>query len=197
MENQKNIAVNLLSENSFVSTKELTAAGVHKETIRRLIINGEIIKAARGLYISSQFIPDENYSFLLAQKIVKKGVICLLSALSFHGIGTQNPSEVWIAISRQSRCSPYRKCSIKIITFSGISFDEGVEKYKIGSDEINVYCLSKTIADCFKYRNKIGLDVAIEALKDIIQNKRAAIDDIIKYAEICWVKRLCGLILKV
>jgi predicted transcriptional regulator of viral defense system len=190
METQKDIARQLLSNNSIVSTRELADSGVHRETIRRMMESGEMIRVSRGLYSSYQFIPDEKYSLIVAQKIVKKGVVCLLSALSFHEIGTQNPSEVWMAISRPGRKPVAANMPMKVISFSGASFTEGIETHQLENGEIKVYCISKTIADCFKYRNKIGIDVAVEALKDVIYNKRATIDDIIRYADICRVREI-------
>ncbi|WP_070415629.1 type IV toxin-antitoxin system AbiEi family antitoxin domain-containing protein [Sediminispirochaeta bajacaliforniensis] len=187
---QRDIAKQLLSNNSIVSSRELADSGVHRETIRRLIESGEMIRIARGLYSSPQFIPAEKYSLIVAQKTVKRGVVCLMSALSFHEIGTQNPSEVWMAISRPGRIPTVDNIPMKVITFSGASFTEGIETHQIDDDEIKVYCISKTVADCFKYRNKIGLDVAIEALKDVIQNKRTSIEEIIHYAEVCRVRKI-------
>jgi predicted transcriptional regulator of viral defense system len=190
MESQRDIAKKLLSNISILSFKELEDSGVHRETIRRLVNSGDMIRVSRGLYTSPQFIPNEMYSLVVAGKTVKKGVVCLLSALSFFDIGTQNPSEVWMAISRSARKPSIENFPIKIVSYSGVSFTAGVETHQIEGVEIRVYCISKTIADCFKYRNKIGLDVAIEALKDVIQNKRSSIEDIIHYAEICRVKEI-------
>ncbi len=190
MGTQKDIARQLLSNNSIITSRELADSGVHRETIRRMMESGEMIRVSRGLYSSSQFIPDEKYSLVVAQKIVKRGVVCLLSALSFHEIGTQNPSEVWMAISRPGRIPVAVNLPLKVITCSGASFTEGIETYQLENGGIKVYCISKTIADCFKYRNKIGLDVAVEALKDVLHNKRATIDDIIRYAEICRVREI-------
>ena len=190
MQTQRKIAEQLLSQSTIVSSREFTDSGVHGETIHRLIESGEIIKISRGLYSSPQFIPNEKYSLILSQKIVKRGVVCLLSALSFHEIGTQNPSEIWMAIPRPGRIPLIDDIPVKITTFSGAAFTEGIEKHQIDNNEINVYCISKTIADCFKYRNKIGLDVAIEALKDVIHNRRCSINEIIHYAEICRVREI-------
>jgi len=190
METQRDIAKQLLSNNSIVSSRELVDSGVHRETIRRLVDSGEMIRVSRGLYTSSQFIPDEKYSLIVAQKTVKRGVVCLLSALSFHEIGTQNPSDVWMAIARPGRIPTVNNIPMKVITFSGASYTQGIETHQIDGSEIRVYCISKTIADCFKYRNKIGLDVAIEALKDAIHSKRTSIKEIIHYAEICRVKEI-------
>ncbi|MDC7221662.1 MAG: type IV toxin-antitoxin system AbiEi family antitoxin domain-containing protein [Spirochaetales bacterium] len=190
MRTQRDIAHEIISNNSIVSTKEMTTAGIHKETIRRLIQSGDIISITRGLYSSPQYIPGEHYSLIIAQKIVKKGVVCLQSALSFHNIGTQNPSEVWMAIPRGSRLPKTDEIPVSIMTFSGAPYSEGIETHKIENNDIMIYSIPKTIADCFKFRNKIGLDVAVEALKDTILNKRSSINELIHYAEVCRVANI-------
>lgn len=180
----------ILSQSRIISSKELSSEGIHRETIRRLLETGEIISIARGLYTSSQFIPDENFTFLVAQKISPKGIICLLSALSFHEIGTQNPSEIWIAIPRRTRIPEVSEYPIQISLFSGEAYSSGIEEHTVDGVVIRVYSIAKTIADCFKCRNKIGLDVAIEALKDVIWNKRTSVDEILRFARICRVEKV-------
>ncbi len=190
METQKDIARQLLSNNTILSSRELSDAGVHRETIRRMMESGEMTRVSRGLYSSYHFMPDEKYSLIVAQKIVKKGVVCLLSALSFHETGTQNPSEVWMAISRPGRIPVAVTIPMKVVSYSSASFTEGIETHQLENSEIKVYSIAKTIADCFKYRNKIGLDVAIEALKDVIRNKRTTVDEILHFARICRVEKV-------
>ena len=190
MESQRDKVMEILSQNVIISSKELSSEGIHRETIRRLLETGEIMRIARGLYTSSPFIPDENFSFIVAQKIAPKSVICLLSALSFHEIGIQNPSLVWIAIERGTRTPWVEDYPIQISLFSGESYSSGIEAYTVDGVVIRVYCIAKTIADCFKYRNKIGLDVAIEALKDVMQNKRTSIEEILHFAKICRVEKV-------
>ena len=180
----------ILSQNVIISSKELSSEGIHRETIRRLLETGEIMRIARGLYTSSPFIPDENFSFIVAQKIAPKSVICLLSALSFHEIGTQNPSEVWIAVPRGTRIPGSSEYPLQIYLFSGEAYSNGIEEHTVDGVVIRVYSIAKTIADCFKYRNKIGLDVSIEALKDVIRNKRTSIDEILHFARICRVEKV-------
>jgi predicted transcriptional regulator of viral defense system len=136
MKTQRDIAKELLSNSSILSSRELVDSGVHRETIRRLVDSGEMIRVSRGLYTSPQFIPNEKYSLVVSGKIVKRGVVCLLSALSFHDIGTQNPSEVWMAISRSGRKPAVENFPMRIISFSGASFTAGVETYQIEGDEI-------------------------------------------------------------
>jgi len=188
MDTQRIIAISILNQKALVKTEELTSAGVHRETIRRMVDTGDIIKVARGLYSSPEYIPNERYSLIEAQKLVSKGVVCLLSALSYHEIGTQNPSEVWMAIPRGSRPPQIKDSPVRLISFSGISFTDGIESHQIDSDEIMIYNIPKTIADCFKYRNKIGLEIAVEALKDVLQNKRTTVEELLHYAGVCRVQ---------
>ncbi len=151
---------------------------------------GDILRVSRGLYSSNDYIPGPYYSFLEAQKIVSNGVICLLSALTFYEIGTQNPSLVWMAVPRRARAPQINQNPIQLVRFSGKAYDEGIIKQEIESELINIYNIPKTIADCFKYRNKIGLEVALEALKDVIHNKRTTIDELLYFADICRVKNI-------
>lgn len=190
MEGQRNKVMEILSQSVIISSKQLSSEGIHRETIRRLLETGDIISIARGLYSSSQFIPDENFSFLVAQKIAPKGIICLLSALSFHEIGTQNPSDIWIAVPRGTRIPTVSEYPIQISLFSGEAYSSGIEEHTADGVVVRVYSIAKTIPDCFKYRNKIGLDVAIEALKDVIRNKRTSINEILHFARICRVEKV-------
>jgi predicted transcriptional regulator of viral defense system len=190
MISQREIALSILNQKALVKTEEFNKAGVHRETIRRMVAAEEIIKVTRGLYSSPEYIPNEGYSLIEARKIVKKGVVCLISALSYHGIGTQNPSEVWMAIPRSSRPPNIENSPIRIITFSGESYSSGIKNIQIEEEEISIYNIPKTIADCFKYRNKIGLEVALEALKDVLQNKRSTVDELLHFAEICRVRNI-------
>lgn len=187
---QRDIVYSLLEQRKIVRTEELSRAGVHRETIRRMVETGDIIKLARGLYSFPDYQPMENYSLIQAQKLVDNGVVCLLSALSYHEIGTQNPSEVWMAIPRKTRPPKIEDSPIKIVKFSGVGYRKGIEKHTIENNEIKIYNIPKTIADCFKYRNKLGIDVAIEALKDVMLNKRSTVDELLKYAEICRVRQI-------
>lgn len=190
MKRQRDKVIDILSQNVIISSKQLTSEGIHRETIRRLLETGEIMSIGRGLYSSSQFTPDENFASTVAQKMVPKGVICLLSALSFHEIGTQNPSDTWIAVPRGTRIPGISEYAIQISLFSGEAYSSGIEEHTVDGVVIRVYSIAKTIADCFKYRNKIGLDVAIEALKDVIQNKRTSIEEILHFAKICRVEKV-------
>lgn len=129
----------------------------------------------------------ENHSLAEAAQRVPHGVVCLLSALRFHGVTTELPHDVWMAIERSARRPKSPDLSLRIVRFSGQALTSGVEDHTIEGVDVNVYNLAKTVADCFKYRNKIGLDVAIEALRESRQNRRATMDDLWTYAKVCRV----------
>jgi predicted transcriptional regulator of viral defense system len=114
-------------------------------------------------------------------------VVCLLSALQFHGLTTQSPFEVWVAIANKARAPKMEYPPLRIVRFSGAALTEGVEKHRVDGVTVRVTSVAKTVADCFKYRNKIGLDVALEALREAWNAKRVSIDDLWHYAQVCRV----------
>jgi len=141
----------------------------------------------RGVYMLPNVSISGNFSLAEVAKKVPRGIICLLSALRFHDIGTQSPSEVWIALDRKSARPQVETPRLRVMRFSEAAFSSGVETHKIDGVNVRVYCPAKTVADCFKYRNKIGLDVAIEALRECRRNRKCKIDDLWKYAKVCRV----------
>jgi predicted transcriptional regulator of viral defense system len=118
---------------------------------------------------------------------VPKGVVCLLSALRFHGLTTQAPFEVWLAIENKAIAPKLDYPSLRIVRFSGAALTEGVEEHVVDGVMVRVTGVAKTVADCFKYRNKIGLDVALEALREAWRGKRMTSDDLWRYAKVCRV----------
>jgi len=127
----------------------------------------------------------ENHSLAEACRRVPHGVICLLSALRFHDLTTQSPFQVWMAIDYKARQPRMDGLQLRVVRFSGKALTSGVEEHMIEGVEVKVYCPAKTVADCFKYRNKIGLDVAIEALRDCKQQRLCTNDDLWQYAKVC------------
>jgi predicted transcriptional regulator of viral defense system len=153
--------------------------------ISRLVESGDLIKIGRGLYSLPDSDFNEQRSLLETACLVPKGVICLLSALRFHNLTTQNPFEVWLAIEGVSRMPTIKHLPLKIVRFSTSAFTEGIENYDIEGLALKVYSPAKTVVDCFKYRNKIGLDIAIEALRDCWRKKKATMDELWHFAKIC------------
>src|SRR5215510_11857860 len=168
-------------------TRELTGEGVHRAHLQRLEQRGLIERAGRGLYRLAGAELSEHESFIEAAKLVPQGVLCLLSALNFHNLTTQDPFEIWIAIGRGAHRPRVESPPLQIHYFSGPALTEGVEEHRIQGVTVRVYSVAKTVADCFKFRNKIGLDVALEALRECRRERRASIDEIEHYAEICRV----------
>lgn len=186
---KQNLILKIMAETGIIRPSMLRKQGISPQILQRLYRSGRLIRLGRGLYASIDYQPTEYHSFAEVGTRIPKGVICLLSALQFHDLTTQMPGKVWVAIKRPSR--PLRiDIPVHIVYFSSQAFSEGIEKHNIEGVEIKVYCPAKTVADCFKYRNKIGLDAAIEALRDCLRQKKSSIDEIWKYAKICRVTNI-------
>jgi predicted transcriptional regulator of viral defense system len=173
-----------------VTPRELAEAGIHRQVLTRLVGEGRIERIARGVYRLAEQPVTENHGLAIAAAAVPHGVVCLLSALQYHGLGTQLPSEVWIALDRTAWRPKLNYPPLRIVRFTGAALTEGVESHVIEGRPVQVYGVAKTIADCFKYRNKIGLDVALEALRDAWRGKRFTMSTLDHYAAICRVQRV-------
>ena len=184
---QKNV-LKLMREHAVVRPKDLVALGLPRASLYQLAQENVVRRIGRGLYqLSEQKNISEWQSWLEAQKLAPNGVICLLSALVFHEIGTQNPHDVWLAIEEKAWQPKIDYPVMRFMRMSGLAFTEGVEIHKIDGVDLKVFSAAKTVADCFKFRNKIGLDVAIEALKEGWRSKKFTIDELNHFAEICRV----------
>jgi predicted transcriptional regulator of viral defense system len=170
--------------------RDLEAKGIPRTVLSRLCEAGELTRTGRGLYVAAIEDFTENHSLAEVSKLVPKGVVCLLSALRFHQLTTQLPSEVWLAIPSKARRPKGGTVTIRPIYFSGDALTLGIEIHTIENVSVKVYSPAKTVADCFKSRNKIGLDVAIEALRDCWRKKKATADDLWRYAKICRVSKV-------
>ncbi len=180
----------LVENQGVIRPKQLEALGIPKVQLYRLVRQGLLKRLGRGLYASPKRATSGHESLVEANSRVSRGVICLLSALRLHEIGTQNPFEVWMAIEQKAWRPKIEYPPLRIIHYSGEAYRVGIEVHEIDGSEIKVYCPAKTIVDCFKHRNKIGIDVAIEALKDGWRAKRFTMDELDRYAHICRVSRV-------
>lgn len=183
-------AVNFAKKHGMIRVRDAVKEGIHPETLRRLCKKGLLVKMARGIYIPADSEISQNVGLAQISKRVPNGVICLLSALQFHDIGSQSPFEVWVAIDQKAAAPRIDYPPIRIVRFSGKALSDGIEIHQIEGVEVEIYNKAKTIADCFKFRNKIGLDVALEALKDSRQRKLCTNDEIWKYAKLCRVSNV-------
>jgi predicted transcriptional regulator of viral defense system len=153
----------------------------------RLFQKGMLERVGRGLYRIADAEPTEHYTVALVCKQIPHAVVCLLSALQFHNLTTQNPYQVWIAINRTTRRPKASELPIRIVRFSGPAMSEGIEEHMLEGVNVRVYGIAKTVADCFKFRNKIGLEVALEALRECLRERRCSSDELWYYAKICRV----------
>ncbi len=179
--------LDLAAHQPLVRPRDVEALGIAREFLLRQYRRGLLVRRARGVYALPQTPVTEHHSLAMAANRVPRGVICLLSALRFHGLTTQDPHEVWMAIDLKARKPSVESPALRVVRFSGRALAEGVEESEIEGVRVRVYSAAKTVADCFKYRHKIGIDVAIEALRDSIRTRKTTIDEIHRYAKVCRV----------
>jgi predicted transcriptional regulator of viral defense system len=173
----------LASKRQIVRAKDASELGVPRAYLPRLARRGQLEKIARGLYSSRDFSATEHVSLIEAAYQVPKGVICLLSALQFHNLTTQSPREVWMAIGHKAWAPRISSPPVRLTRMSGPAFHFGVNEHTISGATLRVFNPAKTVADC----NKIGLDVAIEALKESRRLKKASMDELWAAAKVCRV----------
>src|SRR5947199_5910597 len=147
----------LAQQRGILRPRDLEPQRLSRETLRRLTAAGELERRGRGLYVAAGAALSEHEMLAAASARVPHGVVCLLSALRFHELTTQNPSEVWLAIDRKARRPKAEDLPLRLVRFSGPALRQGIEEHSIEGVQVRVYNPAKTVADCFKYRNKIGL----------------------------------------
>jgi predicted transcriptional regulator of viral defense system len=184
--------LNLIRRRGLVSAREIGRHGIHTEVLTRLVAEGELERAARGVYRVAEHDPTQNHNLAIAAAAVPRGIVCLVSALLFHDVGTQLPNDVWLALDRRARRPSLHFPRLRVVRFSGAALTAGVQVHRIEGRDVRVFSVAKTIADCFKYRNKVGLGVALEALKDAWRDKKFTMDELDRYARICRVSRVMG-----
>ncbi len=180
----------VMARRGVLTAADAARRGIHSQELSRAVGAGLIERTARGQYQLAGKPVTENHALVTATQAVPRGVICLLSALAFHRIGTQLPFEVWIAIERGSRTPSLRYPPLHVVRFSGRAFDQGIEIHRLDGKLARIYGIAKTVADLFKYRKKIGLDVALESLREVWRDRRVTVDEIDHFARICRVERV-------
>jgi len=169
---------------------EALQSGIHRRVLYSMLEAGLIEQLNRGLYRLTDLPPLGNPDLVSVALKVPSGVICLISALAYHEITTQIPHEVYVALERGMEAPKLDHPPLRIFWFSGQAFTLGIQTHKIDGIPVRIFSPEKTIADCFKYRNKIGLDTAIEALKLYREKKRFKDDDLMKFARACRVEKI-------
>jgi len=177
-----------IGEGGVFRTSDLETLGMSRAEAQRLVERGEAEQMSHGLYRLIEGEITEHIGLVAVQKKIPGGIVCLLSALQFHEIGTQLPREIWIAIDRKAWKQDAPGFPIRIVRFSGVSARYGVETHVLLGVPVKITSIARTVVDCFRYRNKIGIDVALEALKDVLERRLATRDEILRTAEACRAK---------
>lgn len=172
----------LLANQGMLRLSEFKAQGIAEETLARLVRQGSLIRVARGLYQRPNASVEASHSLAEAAKLVPNGVICLISALQFHGLTTQLPSQIWMALPRRTWTPTVPYPPLRFVYFSDKAFRLEVETHKIEQVPVRIYGVAKTIVDCFRFRNKIGTEVALEALRGALEKRLCSVAQISKLA---------------
>ncbi|MFI5020072.1 MAG: type IV toxin-antitoxin system AbiEi family antitoxin [Alphaproteobacteria bacterium] len=170
---------------AFFRPRDLGPLEVPFVELKRLVAAGTVEKVGPGLYRLAAAEPSEFETLAMVASAAPGGIICLLSALRLHGIGTQAPHEVWLALDRKARKPANLPARVRIVRFSGAMLTYGIKTRPILGVPVRVTSPARTVVDCFRYRSKLGLDVALEALRDAVRSRTATVDEIMRAAEVC------------
>jgi predicted transcriptional regulator of viral defense system len=187
----KQTILDLARQKGIFRSRDLDEHKLSRVVLSRMVSDGQLLQISRGLYCLPERVMTEHSA--LAEVAIKypNSVFCLLTALQIHGLTTQTPHQVWLAIELKARAPQMDYPPLKVMRFSGAALKAGVDSIVIDSVvHVDVTCIEKTIVDCFKYRNKIGLDIAIEALQEGWRSKRMSMDRIWEFAKICRVTNI-------
>lgn len=177
----------LASQVGVLRPSDLTNLGIPRDYLRRLVQEGRLKRVERGLYVLADAQITEQHILIEATRRVPHGIVCLLSALAFHGLTPYPPKEIWLAIDRNAHAPQTIRSPVHIVRFSGLACTYGIETHQVEGVSVRVYSPAKTVADCFKYRYKLGLDVAREALREVWYMRRATVSELWEAAKVCRV----------
>jgi predicted transcriptional regulator of viral defense system len=180
---QKERALDLLRAKGMLRLKNFIAKGIEPETMARLVRDGQVVRPARGLYQLPNTQVDASHVLAEAAALVPKGIVCLISALQYHSLTLQMPSAVWMAVERTAWKPIISYPPVRFVRFSGWAMTEGVERYPIQSRKVPITNPARTVVDCFRYRNKIGIDIAMEGLREGIRKQKCTPDQLWQYAK--------------
>ncbi|NOZ55521.1 MAG: transcriptional regulator [Calditrichaeota bacterium] len=184
METQTEQLIRYVREHGLVRPRELAAIDIPRSVLKRLVDRGRLVRRMRGIYSVPDYDPTENTDLASVASRAPKAIICLLSALRFHELTTQNPFQVWIMIDRAGHRPVIDHPPIRVVYASGRALTEGVGGYTVEGIDLRVTSPGKTVTDCFRYRRLVGTDVAIEALRDCWRQRKATMDEFYHYAKI-------------
>lgn len=174
----------------FFRPMQLEAAGLTRDQLPALVRSGQVQRVARGLYRLAGAEPTENYSLAMACARVPNSIVCLLSALRVHGIGTQTPAEVWLAIPHKARAPRLRELRLRIVRFTGAAWTFGVQQIEFEGVPARITSPARTVADCFRFERLVGPEAAMEALQDGLRWRKFTIAELSRVAEVLPSRRL-------
>ena len=174
----------------FFRPMQLAAAGLTRDQLPALLRSGAVERVARGLYRVADAEPTEDYSLAMACARVPNSVVCLLSALRVHGIGTHAPAEVWLAIPHKARAPRMRELRLRLVRFSGPAWTFGVQKTEFEGVPARITSPARTVADCFRFERLVGPEAAMEALQDALRQRKVTIAELSRVAEVLPSRRL-------
>jgi len=190
MQSARNKAIEIIKKRGgLIRTHEALAEGIHRRTLYALRDEGALIPISRGLYQLSDMEVPAEVGLVEVSKKVPNGVICLISALSFHELTTQNPHYIWLAIERKARKPIIEYPPIRVFFFTGAFFREGVEIHRIMDHDVRIYNAPKTVIDCFRWQHAAGLDVALEAAREYLKRPGSSPATLMEYARICKIEK--------
>ncbi|BBL77316.1 type IV toxin-antitoxin system AbiEi family antitoxin domain-containing protein [Methylomagnum ishizawai] len=187
MQSSHQTILDLADERGLIRPRDLAALGLPSVALTRLVRQGRLARVGRGLYGRPDRAVSEHGTLAGVARKHPQGIVCLLSALRVHDLTTQSPSEVWLAIPNKARAPRMDYPPLRIVRFSGAALTEGIEEHVIDGVPVRVTNVARTVADCFKFRNKIGLDVALEALREAWRARRSSMDELWRFAAPCRV----------
>ena len=173
---------------AYFRPRDIEPLGVTYYQLRRMVADGRVEAVGHGLYRLAETDVTEMETLAMVASAIPQGIVCLLSALRVHEIGTQSPWQVWMAIDRKARKPTRLPSSVRIVRFSGAMLTYGVDTTTMLGVPVRITSAARTVVDCFRYRNKVGLDVAMEALRDAVQSRRARVSEIDRAADVCRMK---------
>jgi predicted transcriptional regulator of viral defense system len=181
---------------AFFRPRDLKPLGVSFKQLQNLVSQGTVKNIGNGLYRLSEAETTELETVAMVASAVPNAIICLLTALRIHEIGTQSPHEVWIALDRKSRKPTRLPAKIRIVRFSGAMLTYGVTRSTMLGVPVSITSPARTVVDCFRYRNKVGIDVAMEALRDSVRSRKTTVDEISRAAEVCHARTVMKIYLE-
>lgn len=177
---------------AFFRPRDVLPLGVSFRQLQRFVAEGTVEKLGGGVYRLSEVEPTEFETIAMVVTAAPDAIVCLLTALRVHEIGTQSPHQVWLAVDRKARIPKRLPAKVRIVRFSGPMLTYGVVTRSMQGVRVRLTNPARTVVDCFRYRNKIGLDVAMEALRDAVRSRKAMVSEIDRAAEVCRIRTVIG-----